>query len=169
MTPSTDTKNITKIVRSILQANKIDNLQLEVELVNVWNRYVNGREEGQNPAQVRERIAAEYNELGYSENGQNRNIIRQSFMDCMGIDFGSEDNQDWRTLLDFLVLSDSRGQSIKTYAEWCKNDPYNSPKKNQIAQKPLLVKQTWRSAFARVEEVKPQVTEIEEWRTKIKL
>ena len=151
MTISTDTKNITKIVRSILQRNEIDNLQLEIELVNAWNIYVNGREEGYTPAQVRERIAGEYNELGYSANGQVKNIMRQRFMDCMGVDFGSEDNTEWNTLLDFLVKADLKGEKIEAFALWCKNDPYNSPKKHQIAQTPLLVKQTWRGAFVKVE------------------
>jgi hypothetical protein len=70
-------------------------------------------------------------------------------MDVMGLDFGSEDNTDWSDLLTFLVKAAAQGQTIKAYAEWCTADPYNSPKKHQIAQKPLLVKQTWPSAFVK--------------------
>ena len=154
MTISTDTKNIRKIVRVILERNGIyalgiDDLRLEVELFSAWVRYVNARDEGLTPAESRQKIADEFTETGQSAAGQNRNIVRQEFMDVMGLDFGSEDNTDWSDLLTFLVKAAAQGQTIKAYAEWCTADPYNSPKKHQIAQKPLLVKQTWPSAFVK--------------------
>ena len=89
MTKSTDTKNIKKIVRSILASNGIDNLKLEVDLVCVWQRYVAEREEGLSPAEVRLKIADEYSDIGVSDAGQSRNIVKQEFMDVMKIDFGS--------------------------------------------------------------------------------
>jgi hypothetical protein len=158
MTPSTDHKNIEKIVRAILQRNGIDfssSLQLEVELVGEFHRYVTAREEGLTPAEARLRIANEFNELGQSAHGQERNITRQEFMDVMQMEFGSEDHTDWNTLLDFLVKAKAKGQTIQKFAEWCSLDPYNSPKAHQIAEKPLLVKQVWNRAFATISPAQP--------------
>ena len=64
MTISTDTKNVKKIVRAILERNGIyalgiDDLKLEVELFSEWVRYVNARDEGLTPAESRRRNAAE--------------------------------------------------------------------------------------------------------------
>ena len=147
MTIGTDSRNVKKIIQSLFAKYHIDAFQLEIDLFNVWMRYMNEREEGLTPAQARERIAAEFDSLGYSQAGQERNKVKQEFMDVMRLDFGSEDNTDWNTLLNFLVERKAAGEHITQYLEWCKRDPYNSPKLHQIAQKPLLVKQTWRGAF----------------------
>lgn len=147
MTLSTDNKNIVKIVRGILQSNGIDNLKLEIDISSAWHRYVTVREDGLTPAEARIKIAEEYDELGFSKDGQERNIVKQEFMDAMKIEFGGEDNADWSELLTHLVKAKRSGESIYTFLEWCKTDPYNSPKIHQIAQKPLLVKMTWRNAF----------------------
>jgi len=152
MTLSTDKKNISQIVRGILQGNGVDNLKLEIDIIAAWHKYVTVREDGLTPAESRMRIAKEYNELGFSAKGQERNILRQEFMDVMHIDFGGEDSADWSALLDHLVKAKAKGETIQKYSEWCKADPYNSPKIHQIAQKPLLVKQTWAAAFVPVVE-----------------
>ena len=148
MTIGTDSRNVKKIIQSLFAKYHVDAFQLEIDLFNVWMRYMNEREDGLTPAEAREKIAAEYDPLGHSARGQERNQVKQEFMDIMHIDFGSEDNQDWNALLNFLVERRAAGQYIAQYLEWCKRDPYNSPKLHQIAQKPLLVKQTWRGAFS---------------------
>lgn len=147
MTNSTDKKNIGKIVKAILQGNDIDNLKAEIDLIEVWWRYVTEREEGLSPAEVREGITKEFNEAGYSERGQQINITRQEFMDIMKIEVG--DSTDWNSLIDFLVKAKAKGETIQKFADWCKADPFNSPKVHQIAQKPLLVKTVWASAFVK--------------------
>jgi hypothetical protein len=148
MTLSTDKKNIEKIVKAILQNNGIDNLKAEIDISSAWHRYLTEREEGLTPAETRLKITAEFNPLGFSERGRKkRNQIKQEFMDVMMIEFGGEDSTDWSSLLDHLVKASEKGETIRTYAEWCKADPYNSPKTHQIAQKPLLVKMTWNAAF----------------------
>lgn len=152
MTKSTDKKNIEKIVVGILESNSIDNLKLQIDLVSAWWRYVAAREDGMTPAESRERIAAEFDSLGFSSAGQERNQVRQEFQDVMRLDFGSEDNAEWKILLNFLVERKREGENIAQYLKWCKDDPYNSPKLHQIAVKPLLVKQTWRMAFYKAEE-----------------
>jgi len=149
MTLSTDKKNIEKIVRGILELNKVDNLRLEIDIVCAWHKYVTQREGGLTPAESRLQIMGEYNELGISAKGQERNQMKQEFMDVMKLDFGGEDSADWSILLTFLIDAKSKGETIQQFADWCKADPYNSPKLHQIAQKPLLVKQVWRSAFSR--------------------
>lgn len=155
MATGTDSRNITKIVRAILQSNGIDNLKLEADLFGAWMRYVNERDSGQTPAEARAAIAAEYSDIGFSANGQDHNITRQEFMDIMHIDFGT--STDWDTLLSFLVARKKEGQEIQAFADWCKNDPYNSPKLHQIAQKPLLVKMMWSKAFENVASQAPAV------------
>jgi len=149
MTQSTDKKNIEKIVKGILFNNGIDNLKAEIDLIEVWWRYVTEREEGLSPAEARLKIAQEFNGTGQSEKGQERNITRQEFMDVMKINVG--DSTDWNSLLDFLIKAKAKGETIQQFADWCKADPYNSPKIHQIAQKPLLVKQVWAAAFFKEE------------------
>ncbi len=148
MTIGTDSRNVKKIIQSLMQKYQVDNLALEIDLFNVWMRYMNEREDGLTPAEAREKIAKEFDPLGFSQAGQERNQVKQEFMDVMRLDFGSEDNTDWNTLLNFLVERKAAGEHITQYLEWCRRDPYNSPKLHQIAQKPLLVKQTWRGAFS---------------------
>jgi len=154
MTNSTDTKNIKKIVRALLVKYKVVDehneplLQAEIDFTSAWHRYVTEREDGLTPAEARLKIADEFDDIFISAKGQERNITRQEFMDVMKIDFGSEDNANWNTLLSHLVEAKAKGETIQKFAEWCKADPFNSPKVHQIAQNPLLVKQVWRSAFA---------------------
>lgn len=154
MTKGTDSRNIERIVRGILSANGIDDLKLEVDLCTAWKRYVNERDAGETPATARDRIADEYPDGIYfgSEYGRERMQLRQEFMDIMQMDFG--DDTKWDALLDHLQRAKAKGESIKTFAEWCNKDPYNSPKKHQIAQNPLLVKSVWKSAFLSPEEEK---------------
>jgi len=149
MTKGTDNRNIKKIVQSILQRYNVDNLQMEVDLVVAWTRYMNEREEGLTPAQTRERIATEFGVLGFigiSDVALERGRMTQIIMDTIGVDV-NEDSTNWQAVITHCLAKEKEGQSIKTYREWMDRDPYNSPKKHQIAQNPMLIKQTWRSAF----------------------
>ena len=147
MTTGTDSRNIKKIIQAILQSNSIDNLKCEADLFAAWMRYMNEREAGLTPAQVREKITAEYNQVGISEEMVERNRIKARMETAlrMSIDEGV---RNWETVITFCQSKDRAGEMIEKFMEWCKADPYNSPKKHQIAQNPLLIKVMWQSAFA---------------------
>lgn len=148
MTKSTDTKNITKIVKAILQENGIDldkNLMLEIQLVSAWKRYVFEREEGLSPAEVREKIANEYI-FSESPGVMKAQKCIQEVQDAMGLDV-NYNLPAWFTVIQFVMKKADEGQTIQQYRAWCDSDKFNSPKTHQIAQKPMLIKDTWRKAF----------------------
>lgn len=149
MTKGTDNRNIKMIVRGILQSNGIDNLKLEIDLVSAWQRYVNEREDGMSPAETRAKIAEEYGALGFmgvSDKALERARMMQLIMDTIGLDV-DENNSDWAAVISHCLEAEKRNETVSAYRDWMNRDPYNSPKKHQIAQSPILIKKTWRSAF----------------------
>jgi hypothetical protein len=149
MTTGTDNRNIKQIVKSILQNNQIDNLKLEVDLVSAWHRYVNERQEGLTPAEARAKITSEFGVLGFigmSDLARERSRMAQVIMDTLRLDV-DEGNPDWVAVIDFCLLEEKKGQTIKKYQEWREKDLFNSPKSHQIAMKPRLIKSTWLQAF----------------------
>jgi hypothetical protein len=147
MTTGTDSRNIKKIIQAILQSNGIDNLKCEADLFGAWMRYMNERETGLTPAQVREKITAEYNQVGISEEMVARNQLKTRMETALGMSI-DEGVRNWETVITFCKVQEHyKGETIEKFMEWCKADPYNSPKKHQIAQNPLLIKVMWQSAF----------------------
>lgn len=146
MTTGTDSRNVKKIIQAILQSNGIDNLKCEADLFGAWMRYMNERETGLTPAQVREKITAEYNQVGISEEMVARNQLKARMETALGMSI-DEGVRNWETVITFCQSKDRAGEMIEKFMEWCKADPYNSPKKHQIAQNPLLIKVMWQSAF----------------------
>lgn len=156
MSKSTDTKNIKKIVNGILSSNGIDNLKLEIDIVTAWMRYLFERENGETPAMARERIAEELGFMGVSKEAQERARMMQLLMDTLGLDV-DENNADWRAVISFCIERERAGETVAMFREWMNDDPYNSPKKHQIAQSPTIIKKTWRSAFEKkTDEQRPQ-------------
>lgn len=146
MTTGTDSRNVKKIIQSILQKYSIDNLKLEIDLFGAWMRYMNERGEGLTPAQVRAKITAEYDEAGISAAGIVRSKLKSRMETALGMDV-DEGVRNWDVVINHCLKRELEGETIEKFCEWCKADPYNSPKKNQIAQNPLLIKTMWRSAF----------------------
>lgn len=156
MTKSTDTKNITQIVKGILKRNYVaDSLQLEIDLVSAWKRYLFEREEGLSPAETREKITKEIGFFGVEHIERAR--MMQLLMDTLGVDV-DEGTPEWIAVINHCIEAEKNNQTVRDYRAWMNADPYNSPKKHQIAQNPLLIKQTWRSAFE--EKEKNQTNEI---------
>ncbi len=147
MTTGTDSRNVKAIIQGIMRHNKIDNLKAEMDIFGAWMRYMNEREAGLTPAQSREKITKEYNALGMSEDGNSRNAFKLRMQDALVLDI-DEGITSWEAVLDFCYKQDKQGKPIEKFTQWCKEDQYNSPKKHQIAQNPMLIKTVWRSAFA---------------------
>jgi hypothetical protein len=149
MTTGTDNRNIKQIVKSILQNNQVDNLKLEVDLVSAWNRYVNEREDGKTPAQVRENITREFGDLGFlgiSELALKRSRMAQTLMEHLRLNV-EEDRPEWIAVIDFCLEAEKRGETVQKYQEWRQKDLFNSPKSHQIVMNPRLIKATWPQAF----------------------
>lgn len=156
MTKSTDTKNIKKIIQGILKRNNTDNLQLEVDLVSAWMRYMFEREEGVTPGETKDKIAAELGFFGTAHTDKAR--MMQLLMDTLGVEV-DESKKEWITVINFCIEAEKKNQTVSAYRAWMNSDPYNSPKKHQIAQNPLLIKQTWLSAFEqprKTDETRPE-------------
>lgn len=147
MTTGTDSRNVKIIIQAIMQSNGIDNLKAEVDIFGAWMRYMNERAEGLTPAQVREKITKEYGSVGVSQKSIEREAFKQRMETALGLDVDTGSTK-WEAVFNFCMKQDAAGETIEKFCEWCKNDPYNSPKKHQIAQNPLLIKVMWRSAFS---------------------
>jgi hypothetical protein len=163
MTKSTDTKNIKKIVQGILKRNYVaDNLQLEIDLVSAFMRYMFEREEGVTPGESKDKITAELGFFGTEHTDKAR--MMQLLMDTLGVEV-DETKTEWVTVINFCIEAEKKNQTVSAYRAWMNRDPYNSPKKHQIAQTPLLIKQTWMSAFEEIKkteevpgEYRPRIT-----------
>lgn len=159
MTQSTDSRNISKLVKDILASNQIDNLKLEVDIVSAWKRYVAMRDDGKSPAETREKIVEEMGLLGFigvSDLVRERIRMQQIIMDTMSLNV-EESNSDWEAVIDFCLKMEKQGQTVKQYQQWRTTDVFNSPKSHQIALKPRLIKDTWPQAFQTVQKETPEV------------
>jgi hypothetical protein len=154
MTKSTDTKNITVIVKGILKSNGVDNLKLEIDLISAWMRYLFEREEGNTPAETRAKIADALGFFGDAHTDRAR--MMQLIMDTLGVEV-DDAMTEWKTVISFCLDAEKKNQTISAYRAWMNNDPFNSPKKHQIAQSPLIIKKTWASAFEIKAEEKAQI------------
>lgn len=154
MATGTDSRNIKIIIQGIMQSNGIDNLKVEMEIFGAWMRYMNEREVGLTPAQVREKITKEYNGIGISSENQKRAALKERMETALSLSV-DEGSKNWEAVLNHCLKQEEKGETIEKFCEWCKTDPYNSPKKHQIAQNPLLIKVIWRSAFDNVKAAEP--------------
>jgi hypothetical protein len=107
------------------------------------------REEGLTPGESKDKIAAEFGFFGTAHTDKARML--QLLMDTLGVEV-DENKPEWMTVINFCLDAEKKNQTVSDYRAWMNSDPYNSPKKHQIAQNPLLIKQTWLSAF----EAKPE-------------
>lgn len=148
MTTGTDSRNVKIIIQSLLRKQSIDSLQLEADLFGAWMRYMNEREIGLTPAEVRAKITAEYNGVGISQAMITRNRLKERMETALGMDV-NEGVRNWEVVINHCLKKDAEGETIEKFMEWCRTDVFNSPKKHQIAQNPLLIKTMWRSAFAK--------------------
>lgn len=55
---------------------------------------------------------------------------------------------DWETVVRGIQKREKNGQPLGTYITWCRRDKFNSPKTAQIANKPMIILDTWTAAFA---------------------
>ena len=152
MTTGTDSRNIKIIIQSLLQKQSIDNLQLEADLFGAWMRYINEREVGLTPAEVRAKITAEYNGVGISQSMITRNKLKERMETALGMNI-DEGVRNWEVVINHCLKKDEDGETIEKFCAWCIADKFNSPKKHQIAQNPLLIKTMWRSAFSKDENI----------------
>ena len=75
-----------------------------------------------------------------------RNQLNSRMETALGMSI-DEGVRNWEAVINHCLGKHYKGETIEKFMEWCKADPYNSPKKHQIAQNPLLIKIMWQSAF----------------------
>lgn len=162
MTQTTSHRQLSILVKGILDSYEINNLQLEIDLVSAVHRMFH--ETGHDPAKmvkVREEIlsgllkgAAEENELAEMEG----RVKKAMMISCDG-------RSRYEKMLRFLVKKDKEGQAVEKYAQWCKNNPFTAPKFFKIAERPDSLMETWEMAFVeQVDEsvIYKKVTNVEE-------
>lgn len=143
MTETTGKRQITKLVNGIFTKFGIDNLACEMVLTDAFWRYVTERKTGKSIAEIRADILRDL-EISGEKKAKNDEMESRIFQAT-----GLYVNDKWYLdgIIDFLQKHDALGETIETFAERCKADPYNMPKFFQIAQKPTLLRDTWGLAF----------------------
>lgn len=144
MTQTTVNRQLSLLVKGILESHKIDHFQLEVDLVSSLQRMWN--EAGRDASKmvtIREEILSAMLAQGAAENKLADMEGRVKM--CMGISIDGRGR--YTDMLKFLVRKDEKGQSLEKYAQWCRENPYDAPKFFKIAEKPELLMTTWEMAF----------------------
>jgi hypothetical protein len=148
MTQTTVNRQLSLLVKGILESYKIDILQLEVDLVSALQRMWN--EAGKDPAKmvaIREEILTAMLAQGAFENKLAE--MESRFKAATGLSLDGRSRYD--QMLRFLVKKDEEGQSVEQYARWCRENPYDAPKFFKIAEKPDMLMLTWGLAFQATE------------------
>lgn len=151
MTIGTDSRNLPILVKAIMQNNQVDNFKLELDLVGAFTRYVNAREEGKSPAEIRTRILEEFGALGFfgiSDTVRERAKMKQTIEDTLRLNI-NDDSPAWEEVLDFCIKAEKKGETVKAYQSWREKDVFNSPKAHQISQSPKMIIGTWPQAFSK--------------------
>lgn len=152
MTQTTVNRQLSLLVRGVLQSNEVDNLKLEIDLVSSLHRmWFEGGKDPAKLASVREDVISSLLE---SASGENELVAMEGRVSkSLGISIDGRSRYD--DMLKFLVRKDKEGQAVEKYAQWCKDNPFEAPKAFQIANRPALLVETWNMAF--MEEPKPDI------------
>jgi hypothetical protein len=137
---TTDKRQITELVKPILEKHGIDSLQLEIDLIGAFWRYVVERKAGRDIAQVRIDILKDM-QVGATRVTE-REAMESTIRSALGID-PTATPAIWDTVIDFLLKAEKRGERLAEFAQACIADPYGMPKAHQIAQKPSLIQSMW--------------------------
>jgi len=143
MTETTDKRQITMLVKGILSKYGIDNLACEMVLIDSFWQYVTERKAGKPIAEIRADILRDL-EIGVEKKTKNDEMESRIFQ-ATGLYVSDKWYLDG--VIDFLIKHERAGETIETFAERCKADPFTMPKFFQIAQKPSLLRDTWGLAF----------------------
>lgn len=144
MTQTTVNRQLSLLVKGIFEAYKVDNFQLEVDLVSALQRMIS--EGGKDPARmvvIREEILSSLLEGGRVE--EEKIQMEGRIKAALGIT--TNGSHDFEEVIKFLVKKDKAGQPLEKYARWCRENPYDAPKPFQIAKTPSLLMKTWEMAF----------------------
>lgn len=147
---TTINRQLSLLVKGILvDKYKIDNLQLEIDLVSALQRM--WTEGGRDPAKLsrlREEILSAL--LGQGKLENDKALMEGRVKACMNISIDGRSRYD--EMVRFLVKKDAEGQRVEQYAVWCKENPFEAPKAFQISQRPDLLMETWTMAFSEKQE-----------------
>jgi hypothetical protein len=155
---TTISRQISLLVKGILDKYKIDDLQLEIDLVASFQRmFTEGGKDPEKLSRIREDVlssmlqgAAAENELAKMEG----RVKRAMKISCDG-------RSRYSDMLRFLVKKDVEGQTVEQYAKWCESNPFNAPKFFQIADRPDRLMETWEMAFVeQVDEIRPEYIKV---------
>jgi len=141
---STDKRQITFLVKGILEKHRIDSLVLEVDLVCAFDRYVVGRRAGKDISQLRIEILEDMS--AGNERAAERDEMEERIKRCLGINPRTTPAL-WDSVIHFLIKVDKKNETIERFASACEADPYNMPKSHQIANKPTLIQAMWPKVF----------------------
>jgi len=157
MTQSTDTKNITKLIGSILSENGIDDLKLEMDLTQAFKSYWYEREQGKTPAQARDKVMEI---LKLNEIGSERDAMRRRVEGTLGRHPAWDDlKYDWNDFDKWLIDKEKEtGQTIEGFMKWHNSDEFRAG--GVIYLTANKIKDWWEQAFM-TDETRPEYRHFE--------
>jgi len=149
MTQTTDKRQLRITIEGILKSYGVDNLALEAKLTDgVMMYFEQTAKPGANPVSVRNDILGAM--INFALDSQKHQAMQERVERALKVTPDGSDN--WNEIIRWLLKKQDDGETIEAYGDWCKSDPYNSPKAHQIGQKPSLIKITWKGAFIATEQ-----------------
>lgn len=159
-------RQISLLVKGILERYKIDNLQLEIDLASSFQRmFTEGGKDPEKLSKVREDILSSFQK----ELDKANELIDMETRVSRAMGISTDGRSRYDTMLRFLVRKDKDGQKIEDYAKWCKDNPFTAPKPFKIAERPDLLMETWTMAFVeKADEVRPEYQKVTNVETETK-
>lgn len=159
MTESTDKRQITLLVKGLMQKHGLTALQVEIDFVSAFWRYITERKAGRDISRVREDILNDLQIAAANATKQENMESRVKFSTGLSVD------ESWyrEGVIAFLIARDLDGQTVEKFAEACRADPFNMPKFFQIAAQPALIRKNWGLAFQKT--VSPARPEYQPFKT----
>lgn len=140
---SVSKSSVRKAISAVLTEFGIDDLALEGSLATAvygfFQRLESGEDENLVEADMLGEFERKHADIKYRSELINRieKVLRLNI------------NLDrWETVLKFIErMERDHNQTIEKYQSWREEDPFNSPKAQHIANRPIIIKETWPQAF----------------------
>jgi hypothetical protein len=126
-------------------------LLAEIDFTEALRRYMFEREEGETPAEARQRVTSDYDKseelFNIIKQAQPRLAVRERVEKALKRNINWEDlKQDWNTFDAWLVKTEKEySQTIEQFMQWFNSDDFRS--KGVIYLSPQRIKDWWLQAF----------------------
>ena len=138
-------QSIRLAISGVLKEYGIDDLEIEGRLATAVYGFFHRLESGENEKLVEADMLSTF-ERNHAEIRYRAELVER-INKALRLNLDSDQLEKDGVLKFIERMERDKGQRIETFAQWCRDDPFNSPKAHQIAKSPLEIKKTWPQAF----------------------